>query len=187
MKPTLRVLAIAPLLLLLACDGSSDTPLGPDESLMSGADPQLAAAIVESVTGSGHYGDVWTTYSFHAIRRGDGTVDGHYQVRRHLKELGGAKQHGRIICFTIEGDQAWLGAIRENTAAVTNEGSWTGFSVVDNGEGSNAPPDLIASLVRNTNEDIPAEAFAMAYCANKELVGPQVLRPIVSGNVQIHR
>ncbi len=187
MALTLRVLAIAPLLLLLTCAGPGDSPVGPDQATLSGPSQQAMTPVLESVTGSGHYGDTWTTYSFHAIRRVDGSVDGHYQVRRHPLGRPGARQHGRIICFVVEGNQAWLGAIRENTAAVTNEGSWTGFSVVDNGEGGNAPADLIASLVRNTNDDRPAEDFAMAYCANKVLVEPQTLRPVEAGNVQIRR
>ncbi len=128
---------------------------------------------------------MWLTYSFHAIRKADGDVDGHFQVRRHPLGTPGSRQHVRIICFSIEGNQAWLGGIRDHTAAGTNEGEWTGISVVDNGEGPNAPPDLIAGMIRNTGGDEPAEDFAMAYCANKVLVDPQVLRPVEAGNIQI--
>jgi hypothetical protein len=127
---------------------------------------------------------VWTTYSFRAILRANGEVEGTYQVRRHIPG-GGAKQHGRIVCMAIDGNQAWLGAIRENTAAVTNEGSWTGFSVVDNGERAGSPPDQIASLVRNTNDQLPAEDFARAYCENRQLIPPQALRDIEAGEIQV--
>ena len=143
--------------------------------------------VVASVTGSAHYGSsaIWTTYSFRAVKRANGEVEGSYQVRRHRGRDGGAKQHGRIICLTIQGNQAWLGAIRENTAAVTNEGTWTGFSVVDNGEGKRGNPDQIISLVRNTDGQEPPEAFAMAYCENQELVAGQVLHDIEAGNIQV--
>ncbi|HSG48849.1 MAG TPA: hypothetical protein VLA43_13605 [Longimicrobiales bacterium] len=78
-------------------------------------------------------------------------------MRRHPLGSSGARQHGRIICFTVVGNQARLGAIRTRTAAETNDATWTGSSLEDIGEGKGSPRDLIAPRVRNTGGQVPGD------------------------------
>jgi hypothetical protein len=107
-----------------------------------------AGGVTESVTGSAHYWwngpqgtweDTWRTFSFNARKYSDGSVEGRFQILGH----GGRAQHkGTIICFSIKEKTAWLGAVIEKSNNPISVGGFRVFSVEDNGEGDNFPPDL---------------------------------------------
>ena len=143
---------------LVACDKAADpiTAPGPTHDILSldteflpgvpvldpfAPDPD-ANGVVESARGSGHF-DIATeqrTFAFTAKTKADGTTQGQYQLfNRSL----GTKEHGMVTCLEVDGNQAWIGAIITHSNIGT-EGLTRIWRVVDNGEGSNSPPDQIA-------------------------------------------
>lgn len=139
--------------------------------------PQFKVArVIESVTGSGHFTDVrgdaqLRTFSFNAVKRADGTVTGEWQ---RLNRSLDAKAHGDVTCFTIAGNQAWLGGVVERTTTVPGGVFWT---VVDNGEGANSPPDQISlQLVGRSQEDVDL------FC---DIQLPRPVVDIEAGNIKV--
>ena len=87
----------------------------------------------------------------------------------------GAKAHGDVTCFSIAGNQAWLGGVVETTTTIPGEVGWT---VVDNGQGANSPADQIS--LQNVGG---GAGFADSFCATQP---PRDLIDIEQGNIQIH-
>ena len=133
-----------------------------------------AGRVVEQVTGSGHFtrGGQLRTFSFSAVKRADGTVTGEWQ--RFNRALG-AKAHGDVTCFSIAGNQAWLGGGVERTTTIPGEVGWT---VVDNGQGANSPADQIS--LQNVGGP---PGFADFFCATQPA---RRLFDIEKGNIQLH-
>jgi len=136
--------------------------------------------VVEKVTGSGHFttadGDL-RTFSFTA-RKNEVGVDGRWvRVRR----VDGVNVHsqGVVTCFTIIGDQAWLGGYATQgllSEPPNNEVAWR---VVDNGQGNNSPPDRISMQFVGAGP-----GFAESYCSATPDAPP--LNDIEEGNIKIH-
>lgn len=150
----------------------------PFSLVVSGA--SLAAA--ESVTG--HADFVTATgfrfsYSFSAIRHADGSVSGQFENHVENAQTGAflLKAHVRIICFTINGNVARIGGfIERQTGLPLPPGVTEGFfTVVDNGEGDAASPDLASP---------PALGLALPHC---ETGLPRPLFPITQGNIQVRQ
>jgi hypothetical protein len=139
----------------------------------------VAGPVVEAVTGSGHFSlpadGTWRTFSFAALRGADGSVDGNFHLRTHVPD-GGAKVSGRIVCFTIVGNEAWLAGVIEKAVGPA-AGTTVGWRVVDNGEGSAVPPDRIARQRRSVD--------TAAYCA--DMPTDQELNDVEAGTIVIHR
>jgi hypothetical protein len=140
--------------------------------------------VEESVMGNGSFTTLdgaWRSFSFTARRFSDGTVDGQWErITRPDGNAADSKSHGVISCFTVEGDQAWLGGF-------ATSGTYTGFSdgvswrVVDNGGGSSTTPDQISLQYVGQGKSSPA-----VYCtARPEL--PDPLYDIEAGNIHIGR
>ncbi len=129
--------------------------------------------VIESVTGSGHFtqGGQLRTFSFSAVKRADGTVTGEWQ--RFARAIG-AKAHGDVTCFSIAGNQAWLGGVVERTTTIPGEVGWT---VVDNGQGANSPADQIS--LQNVGG---APGFADTFCGDQPT---KTMFDIEKGNIQI--
>ncbi len=129
---------------------------------------------MEKVTGSGHFtrGGQLRTFSFSAVKRADGTVTGEWQ---RFARAAGAKAHGDVTCFTVAGNQAWLGGVVERTTTIPGEVGWT---VIDNGEGANSAPDQIS--LQNVGG---GPGFADAFCGAQP---PRTMFDIEKGNIQIH-
>ncbi len=137
--------------------------------------PQFSTGrVVESVTGSGHFtrGGQLRTFSFSAVKRADGTVTGEWQ--RFARAIG-AKAHGDVTCFTINGNQVWLGGVVERTTTIPGEVAWT---VIDNGEGANSAADQISLQSVGGGP-----GFADAFCGAQP---PRTMFDIEKGNIQIH-
>lgn len=142
--------------------------------------PSFAAAAAasgdqEQVTGNGQLsvGGELRTFAFTAVRHGDGTVSGEYQL---INRAASTKIHADITCLSIVGNRAWIGVVATPSSDVPGE---TAFRVEDNGEGSNAPADgLSLAFVGG------GPGFAAFYCAARP-AAPD-LNPIEGGNIQVH-
>jgi hypothetical protein len=111
-----------------------------------------ADSSVESVTGHAEFvtaTGIRFSYSVNAIRHKDGSVSGEFQNHVENATTGEfiLRAHVEIVCFTIAGNTARIGGIieRQKGGAPLPEDprDRQGFiTVVDNGEGADAPPDL---------------------------------------------
>jgi len=170
-----RVAAVAALFAVggWAC---TDSPTGAVQDFTV---QSVVGPVVESVTGSGHFAipanGTWRTFSLAALRGADGSVDGTFHVRTHVPG-GGAKVSGRIVCFTIVGNEVWLAGVIEKAVGPA-AGTTVGWRVVDNGEGSAAAPDRITRQRRGVDTS--------AYCA--DMPTDQELNDVEAGNIVIHR
>jgi hypothetical protein len=98
----------------------------------------------QAVTGSGHYinnvGNL-RTFSFQVRRNADGSVRGVFQLIGHARPP--ARWHGRLTCFSVAGNEAWIGGFYEKSTNPALVDTGFGFYVKDNGEGGSAVPDLV--------------------------------------------
>lgn len=139
-------------------------------------------SVVESVSGSGSFttsdGD-WRTFSFTARRYDDGTVEGQWgRIRRTDGTAAETKSRGFVTCFSVAGNQVWLGGIAthgEHSAPPWNRVAWR---AVDNGAGQIGPPDQISEQYWQGGGTLPAW-----YCAS-QYGGPD-LYDIEAGNISI--
>jgi hypothetical protein len=94
-------------------------------------------------------GNVLEKYSFHAHNLGNGTVQGQFEIMDIFPDGSAAERvKGRVTCFTVEADgtTARLGGIVESSNDPTAIGTEAAWTVADNGEGANAPPDQATDL-----------------------------------------
>jgi hypothetical protein len=116
-------------------------------------------------------------YSNSAIRHADGSVTGEFQLKS--AQDGGLRIHGNVICFTIVGNTARLAGVIERSSDPTiPAGVHTVWTIVDNGEGNNDPPDLTSDFFGA----LPAQA--QFHCAVGFILP---LLPVLSGNLQVHK
>ncbi len=139
-----------------------------------------SAAVVQSATGSGMFiqflngGEFSRTFAFTAQTRADGTTTGQAEL---VNRFSGARIHIAIDCLSVALTTATMsGTITHSNNPNFPVGLGAVFSVTDNGEGANSPPDTV-SLV---SFDIPSPAFA---CTSFAVPPPFV--PITGGNVQV--
>ncbi len=143
-----------------------------------------AGPVVELVTGSGSFvvpgPDDWRTFAFTARRHADGTVSGQWErIRRQPGNASGTKSHGVVTCFTVIGNQVWLGGTTTSglfSEPPNNENAWR---VVDNGQGAAAPADQMSLEFVGG-----APGFAANYCALTPATPP--LLDLTAGNITIH-
>ena len=141
----------------------------------SGADP--ANRVTESATGHSNLtqGGELRTFSFAAIRHGDGRVTGEWELNNRANNT---RLHGSVTCLTVIGNRAWIGGITEQSNNPgTVEGRGVSWRVVDNGEGANDPPDLTSLTFTNLAPNVPE-----LRCRNAP---PYPLMPIEGGNIQV--
>jgi hypothetical protein len=94
-------------------------------------------------------------YSFAAIQHQDGTVTGQAEI---LLQPENERIHVAIDCMTIVGNTANISGIITHPGGVFTEGSRVMFTVKDNGEGANSPPDEGSSII--TEGTCPPPQFA---------------------------
>ena len=117
-------------------------------------------------------------YSNSAIRHADGTVSGEFELKS--AQAGGLRIHGDIVCFTVVGTTAYLGGrIDQSDTPLAPEGTYAMWTVFDNGEGQNDPPDQTSDFITPVNA-----ATAAAHCQFLFNLGP--FYPVVHGNLQVH-
>ena len=138
------------------------------------------AQIVASATGSGqfHTSGSLRTFTFNANTDSSGTTTGQTQGNNRA---AGVKWHGSLNCLNVVGNVATMaGVVTDITPGLGDPflvGNFIVFQVIDNGEGSNAPPDLISLTF-----------FFPAGSPNPGCTGFGVFAtiPIEHGNVQVH-
>lgn len=129
-------------LLAVACDS-------PAASRLIGANMALSKsdnAPVHRVSGGGTV-DVSqgrSTYAFHASVDGAGNAEGGFEL--HFSSVD-ANVHGDVTCLIVVGNFARLTGVvtRSSDATLIPVGNIYHWQAVDNGEGENAPPDLITA------------------------------------------
>ncbi|MFQ5798343.1 MAG: hypothetical protein ACE5H0_06575 [Bacteroidota bacterium] len=154
---------------------ASSTSPASSGSLAKGGAVQSVKGSSKSVTEAG----VFRKFTFHARKYADGTVNGNWKL--NLRDPGDHskdKFHGKITCFTIIGNEAWIGGF-ESGVGPLNEVAWR---VVDNGEGKNAAPDRMSDQYFGQ----PA-GFAAKYCDTAPDTVPPgpPLKDIDAGNIKI--
>jgi hypothetical protein len=132
----------------------------------------------ESVTGHANFvaAGFHFSYSLSAIRHKDGSVSGQFEnhVENALTGEFLLAAHVRITCFTINGNIARIGGVIERQTGIPVPPETEGFiTVVDNGEGDAAPPDLASA---------PALGPAATHC---ETGFARPLFEIDRGNIQV--
>lgn len=169
--------------IVLACAPAGDGPTSPSAS----ARPAMLEAAAENgvvalATGAAHRirplpdGELWVL-TFNAVKRADGTVTGNAHVDR--KDLDVAWDI-EVTCMEVVGNTAWIaGIIRNARGGLPRDGTVSYFYVIDNGEGSAAPPDVASAIRLNDREGQDAE-----FCELRPLALPPT--PIAHGNVQVH-
>jgi hypothetical protein len=137
------------------------------------------AQIVASATGSGqfHVSGSLRTFTFNANTDSSGVTTGQTQGNNRS---AGIKWHGTLNCLNVVGNVATMsGVVTDITPGLGNPfvvGSNIVFQVIDNGEGSNAPPDLISLTF----------FFGIGPPPGCTGFGVFATIPIEHGNVQVH-
>jgi hypothetical protein len=132
--------------------------------------PDFAKASRQSV--SGHierpfpeFGVPVEKFTFHAHYLGNGAVQGTFSVMDFLADGSGKNVgKGRVTCFTVEADgkTARIGGVVESDRRPEVVGTEAVWTVVDNGEGQNAPRDEATDLRWGLLD--PEFSFAAFHC-----------------------
>lgn len=166
-----RSKVVTAMLIAAACLGCEQAA-APADPLVPASQPAFARsanAPVHQVSAGGQvdysaipgFGDYHETYGFHASVDGNGNVTGEFQSHWG-NDASAIKLRIDISCLSVNGNQAWLGG------TVTQSGDETAipvgmqfvWSVIDGGEGKNAPPDRLSYFYYGTN-------LTAAACANQ--------------------
>jgi hypothetical protein len=102
-----------------------------------------------------------------------------FQVNNH----GTSWFKGVITCFSIDGNQAWLGGIVTSSSDVLAPGDekrilW----VQDNGEGANAQPDRARGIPRLS---MTGFSTLQEYCDAQPFTPERFTSDLEAGNIQI--
>jgi len=123
-------------------------------------------------------------YSFAAIKRvdpvtGETVILGETQYQSLRPDGTFIDAHGSVICLEIVGNVARFGAEAKHVSGVPEGTPEFGyFTVMDNGEGADDPPDLASNLFA------ASEATVRQHCATGH-VPPPLLFPNLRGNIQV--
>jgi hypothetical protein len=169
--------ALVVLAFCMGCDSAGEAVAGPGLVLQA---VNAGETTARAVTGSGHYtssAGFWRTFSFQVRRQADGSVRGRFQLVGHRQPA--VRLHGSLTCFSVLGNEAWIGGIYEKATNQNLIGTGFGFYVKDNGQGSGADPDLMHRHVRGQGPE--------DWCSTMwDVSDSPYLFPIESGNVEIH-
>jgi hypothetical protein len=134
------------------------------------------AAVGHLVAGSGHVEMAagLREFTFHAVERPDGSINGSYKVVLP----NGLFFEADVTCLSVDGNAGWIGGvIRATHAGIVVVGSTSMFYAIDNGEGG-SEPDVVSVAVFNG-----AEGADIGFCEEQ----PIELAPltVTDGNVQV--
>jgi hypothetical protein len=163
------------------------TGRGTGSTTRSSATAPAASAVSQvdgrsSATGNGHImisdRAVLERFSFSATKLPNGNIAGQWQVFKENDER--LVVHGSTVCLGIDGKSARIGGEVTQTSdpVVDPVGTPVIWTVVDNGEGANDPPDQTSELIKVNSAQ---RAF---HCATGFIL------PLFSeqhGNVQVHQ
>ena len=127
-----------------------------------------------SASGQGQFlvNDVLRHFSFHAITKQNGTVEGNGVLNYNGADNTQIKFD--IDCLNVNGNMATMsGAVTSSNLEIWPAGTPVAFSVVDNGEGSGSDPDQMTLLQQSPAFDC--------------YTWPGLpLNPITGGNIQVN-
>jgi hypothetical protein len=157
---------------VVACQPSSDG----SSSLAGPLFDVTGPPVIASGDGSFDAGDGLRVFTFHAIQHPDGSVSGSY--RNHRTDLGTVIDI-EVSCMSVVGNTAWIGGhiVSSNIPSIVI-GSVSYFYAIDNGEGQDAPADVVSVLRVND-----AAGRDLEFCTNRPLL--LAPRTVQYGNVQI--
>ena len=168
-KPSHALTLLA--LSLVACEGSSNGAQSTGLLLDVAGSPAIASG-----DGSFEAGDGLRVFTFHAIRHPDGSVSGSY--RNYRTDLGSFIDV-EVSCLSVVGNTAWIGGhIVDSNIPTVVIGSVSYFYAIDNGEGADAPADIVSVLRIN---DLAGRD--LEFCTNRPLL--LAPRTVQFGNVQV--
>lgn len=156
----------------LAVTACSDTAVQPTE--IADAVFQAGGNSGPSANGAGHFditGDL-RTFSFHANTAKDGSVSGQAQVNNRDQSV---VTHMAVNCLRVAGNRAFMSGVITKASDPAIEGRGALWSVQDNGEGANAPPDRISLVFVGGPGGLPHN-----WCQ----AGPPPVN-VVDGNIQV--
>jgi hypothetical protein len=137
------------------------------------------AQVVASATGSGqiHVSGELRTFTFNAQTDSSGVTTGQTQA---FSRSSGIKWHGTLDCLNVVGNVATMSGVVTDISPETPPffvvGSHILFQVIDNGQGSNAPPDLISlTFFYGTGTNPGCTGFGIFATI-----------PVEHGNVKVH-
>jgi hypothetical protein len=132
--------------------------------------------VIASATGSGHITQNGSlrTFAFTAKLYEDGTAQGEAEVLNHVNHR---TVHIEVDCLRVAGNRAYIGGRIRNATNSALENQRVLFSVEDNGEGANDPPDRISLVVVLDPED--------PTCTDPETNGLIPNRAVERGNIQV--
>ena len=141
------------------------------------AEPINGEGVIESARGSGHvtFNLARRTFAFTAKNKSDGTTQGQFQLNNRAE--GFFKEHGEVTCLLVLDNEAWISGIVRNSDGPTLEEVRL-WRVIDNGEGSNDPRDMITLAQR-----FPPGTDPLICKTPEALVVPP--QPIEEGNIQV--
>jgi hypothetical protein len=120
-------------------------------ALLAQPAPATPNPVVASATGSGHMvrpDGTFRSFSFSATKRADGTVTGEVQLNSRSFDVF---VHISVDCLRVDGNTAYMSG--RITHVSDPEQGFVGelnrWAVQDNGEGPDAPPDLVSSIPEN--------------------------------------
>lgn len=180
------LVALVAVVVFAACESAigvqqaTSTTDGPAVGIFASSD-----GLPDKVTGSGHYvddvqgtQDGWRNFGFNVKMKSDGSVTGQMQLNNRSIE---SVIHGVITCVSFDGDRAWMGGTYTNAQPPFEafEGTEFGFFVIDNGQGSGDPPDVMSNTLPLSS------VTAQDYC-DLQPNAPGLFFDIESGNITIH-
>lgn len=172
-----RFIALATSLLsIAACADSPQMPLAPDEVRLSANEG--SNGVVQSISGNAdiEVPEGLRRMNVQARKAADGSVTGLLTIRQEWD--GGTDFEAEIVCFTIVGSKAYVGALLKSLNGVPFNGYYAYRLVMeDNGEGSGAP-DRSSRLF-----DAQQAGQPQLFCNNASLVLPMF--DLTRGNLQI--
>lgn len=179
----------------LAADGAGNITLsrgGGHESIATGG---YHFTVPEDFNGGIFGGTVGNQITFNAKRDADGTVSGHY---RYEQEYGGEAFvfSGPVTCFnvydtppldrfpdipyTTANRAKWGGLIEKSNDPTIPVGTFIWFQSIDNGEGSEAPPDV--STISGFGDEAANEEFCSIDRVPNSDFGPHA---VDGGNINV--
>lgn len=163
MKQLHAVVVLASVAVLAACS-DSPTAFLPENSSMS---PRFLAGgnAGPAATGAGHFyvtGDL-RTFSFTGRTHMDGSVRGQAELNNRDQDV---RDHISVDCLNIVGNIAYMSGVITRSSIPARVGLNRVWSVQDNGEGANAPADMIslvflASAASACNTTLPVPTIAV--------------------------
>lgn len=133
--------------------------------------------VVASASGSGHMvrSGFFRTFSFTAQKYADGTSNGQLQLRSPEFDV---VVHLRIDCLRVVDNDAHMSGFITFTSNTDEAfvGEHNRLVVQDNGEGPNAPPDMVSGIPANPGNENPET------CETNTLVPNRIVQ---HGNIRV--